>query len=238
MAPDGGPPTSEAELLAQLPPTNAPGVFPRDVLPPNERILFETRPSYLGLYWGRTVFFGLWVLLFVAAIFGIPAGAAAYAFFAFLFAVPILLAVWQWSRTAYALSNQRVLKIAGLRGSDFQEAMYSQVQNLVLEPGISGGLRFDATPVGQPAGHFWASGRRQIRWTALSGAPRVYGFVQDAFALGMRQAEVRQAFDSHWSQVAPVSLTCAYCGSTIDLRSLDPRNPRCPTCSAPVAPPT
>ena len=238
MASSDAGPRTEAELLQRLPASNVPGAFPREILPPNERILFETRPRLFALYWGRSVWTFFWSGLALLALAVDPSNWEGSVGIIVLFGLPLWVSVPFWWKSAYALTDRRVLRVAGLRGSDFQEATYEQVQNLTTEPGISGGLRFDTSPPVGAFGHApgWAAKQRPLRWQAIANAPRVYEFVQEAFALGLRQSAERGAVDAAWQKIDRVSVRCEYCGTLIDLATLDRSNLRCPSCSAPLSP--
>jgi hypothetical protein len=232
-----GPPQTDAELRTRIPPSNIPGVFPRDLLPPYEQVIFETRPGLFALYWGRLIFFGFWFLLLLgvsAAAFPPPIGVW---FFVALPGLGILIPIYQWRNYAYALTDRRVLAISGMQGSAFQDAAFGQVHNLALEPGFSGGLRFDTTPPpsGYSAGH--PPRARPIRWIGLQQPARVYQFVQEAFAFEIRRNIAAQHVQAAMEELTVGKVRCEYCGGMIELSLLDPGNPRCPQCAAPLLPP-
>ncbi|MCI4365151.1 MAG: PH domain-containing protein [Thermoplasmata archaeon] len=237
---DEGPKT-EAALLLELPPSNQPGVFPRSLLPGGERVLFETRPGLLGLYVGRILLLFLLALLFLVAAEAPSDLNNPFAWF--VFALSLFLIVYYillWRATAYALTDRRVLLVSGLRRSAFLDAQYEQVQNLRLEPGFSGGLKFDATPPQAPSrligGRKYA---RMIFWRALEDAPRVQSFVQDAFALHERESAQAGLRDALIAKMTEGRFPCAYCRTLVDIRTVDFASPRCPSCGAPlVVPPS
>ena len=229
-------PQSEAELLAHLPPSNRAGILRREILPPGERVLYETRPSLLALYWGRLIFLTLWILLWGGLAVVAPPEAAAGAL---IFLSPallwLLLIYLRWSHSVYALTDQRVILISGLTGSEFLDASYPQIHNLTSE---GGGIRFDTTPA-PSYGTFQAAPKtRIIRWSGLSDPARVYMFVQEAFAFEIDRSRQAAATHEILQRAVAASIPCAYCGSPIDLATLDPANPRCPICSAPVTLPS
>ncbi len=212
------------------PVNNMPGVFPRDVLPPGERVLYETRPGLLALFGGRLIFIILWSALWVYAGFAIndPVGSAIFLSPTTIWLVVLLL---QWRHRAYALTDQRVIRIAGARGFEFQDASYSQIHNLVSE---EGGIRFDTTPPPPIGGHSIFARGRVIRWDSISDVPRVYTFVQEAFAFGLRRNQAYALAQATINRIAATSIRCEYCGGLIDLATMNPSNPRCPSCNAPV----
>ncbi|MCI4320203.1 MAG: hypothetical protein L3J87_05555 [Thermoplasmata archaeon] len=227
-------PKTEADLLVQLPPTNQPGALPRELLPPGEHVLFETRPGFFALYWGRLIV----ILLFLALFFGVAATSVSALPGGVILGTPFLLwlivLVVQWRHQVYALTDQRVIRVSGVRGSQFQDASYVQVHNLATEPGISGGLRFDTTPPSAYGGGAHAGRQRPLRWDGIAKAPLVYAFVQEAFAFGLRRQTEALAAQAALDKFTAASIRCEYCGGPIELASLDPLNPKCPTCSAPV----
>jgi hypothetical protein len=173
---------TDPELKALLPSSYEVGVIPRAFLVPGERVLFETRPSLAARYWGRIAFLAFWGFLFVLGSFGVPGGLDVTAL---VFGVIILLLiaypVLQWRRSAYGITDQRILRVDGVREQDLMAATYDQVQSLSRISGSYGGLRFELfgpTPTG-----WWASHKgRRIDWDSLRESPQVYQFVQTAFA--------------------------------------------------------
>src|SRR5262249_37052581 len=134
-------PRTEEELLADLPPSYVPGVLPRELLPPGERVLFETRASFFGLYWGRASFCVLYLLFFSSV--GATSSAAIPGAILFDSPVAIWLAVLVLDarHRVYALTDRRVLRVSGVRSTGFQDAAYGQIRNLAVEPGSSGTVR-------------------------------------------------------------------------------------------------
>lgn len=228
---------SESELLAQLPPSNTPGILPRELLPPGERVLFETRPSILALYWGRLTFLALYLALFISLGISAPAAIPGSIFFSSFAVIWLAYIYFQWRSRIYALTDQRVIRVSGLRGSTFQDAAYSQIHNLSTEAGLSGGLRFDTTPPSFGPGYPAPTRTRPLRWDGLSDTPRVYSFVQQAFAFGVQQHRIAAATQAAFDRATGDSITCQYCGGLINLDQLDPSDPRCPRCNAPVTAP-
>lgn len=227
------PPLTESDLAARLPPSNSPGLLRRDLLPPGERVLFETRPSLWGLYWGRLIVLLLLLLFFVAVTVGAPLDAIpGLAFFEALFVIALVLTYLGWRNRVYALTNQRVIRVFGIRGTGFQDAAYSQITNMTLEGGAS--LRFDTTPFPTGYGSPSPPATRILWWESLPDGARVYTFVQEAFAVALREATQTAAVDAAVARTMGPTITCNYCGGPIDVATLDAANPRCPRCSAPV----
>ena len=228
-------PQSDAELLAQLPPSNTPGALPRELLPPGERILFETRASLLGLYWGRLTFLALYFALWVGLSISSPDALGGSLFFIALGLIWLAVIYLNWRNRIYALTDQRVIRVSGMRGSVFQDAAYAQITNMTLETGSGGGLKFDTNPLPTPFAPQVRTRTRPLWWDGLSDAPRVYSFVQQAFAIGLARAHQTAAVEALMSKVTNQSITCAYCGGLVDLTLIDVTNPKCPRCGAPVA---
>jgi len=231
------PPKTEAVLLLSLPPSNLPGVFPRDLLTGDERILYETRPSLLGLYVGRMIVLALFLLLFIYATVGLPLNPATW-FFDAVFLGLLVYLVLLWRASAYAISDRRVLKLGGIRRTDFLDATYDQVQNLRLESGFSGGIKFDATPPHAPTGLL--SGRKYaktIYWRALPNPPQVLTYVQQAFALHEHQVAQTGLREMLIARMRQDRLPCAYCGTLVDIKTVDYASPKCPNCGAPLVEP-
>lgn len=200
-------------------------------------MLFETRPSLFALYWGRIVLIVLLLALFVWA--GVAGGAApGAAILGTPVAIWLIVILLQWRGRTYALTDRRVIRTSGIRGTTFEDATYAQIRNLGLAPGYAGGLRFDTTPPPGPNGPVASHRPRVLRWDGLPEAPRVYAFVQAAFAFELRQARTRAATEAAFDRLSADSIPCAYCTGLIDLNDLDPANPKCPRCGAPLTIPS
>ncbi len=232
-------PKTEAALLLDLPPTNQPGAFPRELLPGGERVLFETRPGLWGLYGGRLVLFGVIILFFVAVAAAAPSSLiVGFAIVLIPVVLPVIYWVLVWKATAYALTDRRVLLVTGARRGTFVDATYAQVQNLQLEPGSGGGLKFDATPPQAP--HTLIGTRKfskKIYWKALPDAGRVQSFVQEAFALHERESAQAGLRDALIARMTENRFPCAYCRTLVDIRTVDFASPKCPSCGAPLTVP-
>jgi hypothetical protein len=241
MAVGADAPKTETDLLLNLPPTNQPGVFPRRLLTGDERVLFETRPSLLGLYWGRLTIIAIWVLLFAAATAATPSlqtNPAGWFFIGFPVVIAIVY-VLIWQKTAYALTSRRVLRLSGLRQTDFADASYDQVEGLTLVSGTSGGIKFDATPPNAPSrvigGRKYA---KTIYWNALPESPRVYTFIQQAFSLHANQAVEKGVRAQLLARLRQGRITCEYCHALVDVQQVNVSSPKCPQCGAPLVAPT
>jgi hypothetical protein len=230
-------PKNEAELLQTVPPSNQSGVFPRALLNTGERLYYEARPSLWGRYWGRIVLLILGVLFFLIGV-GSPGYVEnpAFLFFEGLFFLLILLTVILWSRTVYALSAQRVLKVSGLRQGVLEEADYDQVTNLSLIPSSGGTLSFDLVPMVAATPQPSARGRTaKLLWTAARQAPQVYAFVQRAFALNVLQVQADRARALLLRQATANKIQCSYCRALVDLSVVEGTAvPKCPQCGAPL----
>jgi len=231
-----GVPKTEAALLMDVPASNRPGAFPRGVLPPAERVLYETRPTLFGRYGGRLIVLILLALLFGGVAIAAGGGAAWGGLFLLgITAIPIIYWVLEWRGTAYALTDRRVLLVGGIRQTTFLDATYAQVQSLNLVSGWGGGLKFDATPPAAP--HTLIGTRKfskKIFWRALQDPSRVQSFVQEAFLLHEREAAQTGLRDALIAKMTENRFPCAYCRTLIDIRTVDFATARCPSCGAPL----
>ncbi|HEY6238207.1 MAG TPA: hypothetical protein VIZ68_03355, partial [Thermoplasmata archaeon] len=165
----------------------------------------------------------------LTAPLGAAEGAAIFAAPGVLWVIVIYL---QWRHRVYALTDQRVMRIEGITGSDFRDAAYTQIHNLSSEPG---GIRFDTTPPPSAMGVAAPARNRVILWEGIDDVPRVYTFVQEAFAFGLRRSQAYAVTQSLIARISASSIRCEYCGGPIDLATLDLSKPRCPQCNAPLA---
>jgi hypothetical protein len=206
------------------------------LLTPGERVLFETKPTLLGLYWGRLTLLVLLDLLWIAVAVGLPTNPTGGLFTAITTLV-LVYYVLKWRSSAYALTNRRVLSVVGIRQPNLTEALLDQVRNLRLEPGTSGGIKFDATPPDAPT-TFLGTRKfaKTIYWRALPLASRTYEFVQQAFALQSVQSFHNGLRADLVERISQRAIPCEYCGTMVDLDTVDPLKPRCPSCGAPFVP--
>lgn len=257
MAVASGP--TENQLLQMVPESNAPGSFPPQLLHPGERIVFETRPNLLRGYGGRIILLALIAAFFAWVFTGAHTWWDPFAWiFTGLPVLGILLIVWGWRNTAYALTDQRVLSISGLRRSDFNAATVDRVVNVQsVRPG-SGSLEFTLAPFamgaasqprlasapGSPAIMWGASlgtatPRAELRagrivWRNLAQPAVVFSFLDQAIPLYARR--LWESGRRQWltSQLAAEEIRCSYCGNTVDLMAINLDAPTCPRCSAPL----
>ncbi|MCI4350088.1 MAG: hypothetical protein L3K15_01035 [Thermoplasmata archaeon] len=229
-------PSSEAELERVRPPTSRTGVFPVTALQGGEKVLYETRPKISTGRWVIIFVFGIFVLLFALVVATQPqdqgANLGAGIFALFLFALPIFIVLGLWSRVAYAMTDQRVLTRSG---SDFQSVSYDQITSVSMtKKSATVVFHLAPPPAGSKTGLLGSSRAPTMVWSPVPGAPAVVSFAQSAVAyyrIRNRQRDLRQ-------QVTVASLmdriVCPYCGARIDIATLSPDNPKCPSCAAPV----
>lgn len=240
-------PRNEGELLQRRPPGHEDGAFPRRLLLPGERILFETRPTPTRqLGWAVAIigflFAAAAVSTAVALILSVApgyAGAAVAESFVFL-GVPSTL-VWgavlagllrSRRRSAYALTNRRVLVVRGFWSSEFLFADWGQVERLYMPPGESASVVFEFVP--QASVSEGATRSRRIRWTSLRSGQRTYDFAQLAFTVEATRSATQTRELRKRTDLLTRRVPCAYCGNLVafDRESSDART--CPRCSAPL----
>jgi hypothetical protein len=230
-------PTTETELLQRRPISFRQDAFPRKWITADERVLFETRPSLLGIYWGRlALFLGFATLLLVDATYPMYLYSAGYwGFEAFLFLVPTGVVYLAWRGRAYALTNQRVLETSGLVSPTVEYARYDEVQNLTVGTGATGDLRFElGAPGGSKVGRAAAGRPKKVVWRSVPMAPQVYEFVQDAFRLAALQDAQKRVRADFIGRALRTRIVCEYCGGLIEFDPDKKSETKCPSCGAPV----
>ena len=229
-----GVPQSPSDLLRDLPPSNQHGVFPTQYLGAGEQILFETRPGFLRLYWGRLTIFILLFLVFLGPVEE-PSYVANpfFPFFEGLFVFLIIVTWFSWRRTAYALTDRQVLATSGVFGGSAVQAPYDQIQNLTVGVGETADIVFETAPTmgiaRGPRGH-----GRKIVWKSVPYATKVYQFVQLAFGMRARVAQQEQLRNTIVARTMAGTITCIYCGGPINVKGVDVTKAQCPRCGAPV----
>lgn len=169
-------------------PVEMPNVFPRGLLLPGERVLYEIRPTYWGIYGPSTVLVGILMIIFL-----LPITQPGYLLNPFLYVLEglLLLALVifrrSWKGLAFALTSQRVLTVNGRRGTQGREGPLWALQRIGLE-GLSSSVitfYFDPNSLGTRT-----PGRRKVRWPGVRGAPSVYSYLQQlvASSVGNRPA--------------------------------------------------
>lgn len=209
-------------------------MFPPQYLGPGERILFETRPSLLRLYWGRLTVYVLLFLIFLGPVEE-PSYLTnpAFPFFEGFFLLLIALTVYAGRRTAYALTDRQVLATSGIFGGSSVQAAYDQVQNLTVGVGETADIVFTTVETrGLSLGG--RSGGRRIVWKSVPYANRVYQFVQQAFRIRAGAAQQELIRNTLVAKTFGGSITCVYCGGPISVLGIDPTKAKCPQCGAPV----
>ena len=161
-------------------PTEMPNVFPRGLLLPGERILYEIRPAYWGVYGPATVLVGVLMVFFLLPITqpGYLLNPILYVFEGLL-VLALALFRRSWKGLAFALTSQRVLTVNGRRGTQGREGPLWALQRIGLE-GLSGNvIAFYFEPRALGTG---AAGRKKVRWPGVRGSPAVYSYLQQLVA--------------------------------------------------------
>jgi hypothetical protein len=229
-------PASEGELQRAQPGSNRPGVFPREALLGAEKVVYETRPGLFALHPYLIVLpMPLDILIALAIGVGFAEGqggvslAGGGSLILLVLLLPFFYALYDWRRSAYAITDQRVVTRSG---DDYQTVTFDTVRSVSLR-GKSSTVVFELVPPpGEPGGGFLAARRTRMTWKGLRGAGAVASYAQSAvefYRLRNQQRVLRQNL-----VVSSMSgkIVCAYCGGLIDLSAVDPEAPRCPRCSA------
>jgi hypothetical protein len=243
-------PRNEAELLAHRPPGYRYGAFPRALLLPGERVVYEGRPVLTTSHRWALGFFGSQLTLstvVLLAVFALlpslptwqpdvpillAAGIATY----LVYGVPLYLVLLSWTRTAFALTDRRVLIVHGLLSSTFEFAYLGEVQGLDPPHTPTADLTFRIESISPPdVGAVKRPLRSVLVWPAVGHAPRTYEFLQSAFALGSENARhfLERIQKREWMRSGHA--VCAYCGHLVATARSDRADGSCPRCSAPLA---
>jgi hypothetical protein len=230
-------PRSENDLFLARPGSNREGAFPRAALLGEEKVVFEARPGLIAfhpaLFWFAVVwavFFALVAAVGAAQISG-AAGYGAFGLILLILAAPFLVAVGLWSRTSYALTDQRIVARSG---DTFDSAPLERVGNLRLGR-KSSTIVFELVP--DPAGAdrgLLGAHRPSLEWDGVPGAPGVASYATSAirfFQLRQNQKRLRESFVTASMEDR---ISCEYCGALIPVASLDQGDPKCPRCTAPI----
>jgi hypothetical protein len=237
-------PRNEGELIHQRPESHTHGAFPRRLLFPGERVLYEGRPELAASKGGRLV--ALAFLLALTLITGAAAlavnngseGASGIllttAFFALLFGGLLALVVISWRHSAFALTHRRVVVVGGFWGSQFHSAEFAQVQRLSATADAVGPILFEistsATAEAAPA-----RPSTTLRWDSVRGAPATYAFIQTAFALARAEDFSELRGRRRRAALGEGRVACAYCGNPVRLEAIAIEAARCPRCTAPLS---
>jgi len=226
-------PSSEGELARMVPAANRPGSFPEGDLAAGEKIIFETRPRFIGLhpalFYGSlpfVLFFGLIASLGIYQV-GIETFGPAAAFVMILVLIPDLYCAYSWSHTSYVVTNQRVMSQSG---DSVTAAGFDEIQRVDL---ASSGVVFELTPSRTDPGS--EPGRpRTLRWVAVPNAPAVVPFLQSAVAFYRIQQKGANLEQRMVAAEASSHVTCPYCGTLIETDQISLQDPHCPSCTAPL----
>jgi hypothetical protein len=167
-------------------PIEMPNVFPRGLLLTGERVLYEVRPGYWGIYGPATVLIGILMLIFLAPI-SQPGYLLNPVFYVFegLLVLAIVLLRRAWKGLAFALTSQRVLTVNGRRGTQGREGPLWALQRIALE-GLSGGVIAFYFEPGVP--RMGTARAKKVRWPGIRDSAAAYAYLQHLLAgyLGSR----------------------------------------------------
>jgi len=234
-------PQSETDLQRTRPGSNTPGALRTNALLGGEKVIYEDHPRALGLH---PVLF--WAALPVALLFGavIVVGATTSSgaevlvlgiFGTVVFVLPPVVvmayAVSSARRTAYALTDQRVIFQSG---DESVSIPYDQLGGVSVR-GRSSTIAFEIrTAAAVPRSRLFRGTTPSLLWKAVRNAPAVASYAQSAsqyYRLRLQQTQIRQ-------DLIKASLEdkvfCQYCGGFVLLSQLNPKDPRCPRCYAPI----
>jgi hypothetical protein len=221
--------------------SNRPELFPAGALARGERVIYATRPSFLTLYWGRTLILGLWLLIVVGA--GAAPGSltnywnnpAAY-FFIGLGVFLLYFVYQQWNHDLYALTSRRVVRIKGWRGRDVLSVPIQYVDTVSSTGSSSEVLEFRYRVAVKPSKSDPAGYKiKVLRWPGIPDLLAVSALVQQGIASARDQMRADAMRAQAVQRVAANTVKCEYCGRTVPIEGLDLAQPVCPGCGAPLS---
>jgi hypothetical protein len=161
-------------------PIEMPNVFPRGLLLPGERVLYEVRPGYWGIYGPATVLVGILMLIFLAPISqpGYLLNPFLYVFEGLLVLALVLLRR-AWKGLAFALTSQRVLTVNGRRGTQGREGPLAALQRIGLEGLLGSVIAFYFEPAVPRSGIARA---KKVRWPGIRDSAAAYAYLQHLLA--------------------------------------------------------
>jgi hypothetical protein len=229
-------PGSEGDLQQAQPGSNQPGVFPREALLGAEKVVYEARPRLFALHpYLIALPLPVIALIALAIVAGFAegqggiglVGGGTFVLLPLLF--PVLYAVYDARRSAYAITDQRLIVRSG---DDYQSATFDTVRRVTLRT-KSSTVDFDLVPPpGGPTGGFLVARKTRMTWKGLRGAAAVASFAQSAVEFYRLRNQQRQLRQNLVVSAMSGKIVCAYCGGMIDLSTVNPDAPRCPRCSA------
>ena len=239
------PPLPENPIPSAPAKLQTPGALPRSFLQPGERIYFEGRPSFSGYSWGRFLVYGFFLFVLIVTLLFAPVAMLANGVWWFFFVIFVALAahrIYVWSRSAFVLTDRRVLSTAGFVSNGLEQASLLQVKNVTVGVGIWRNVTFH---IGNPPGVPLTFGMsRKVVWHDVPGAADVANYVGQAISVllpALLQAQAVQAQAQtealHFARKLARTIYCPYCGTAIDASTLPKENAACPSCGAPVTPP-
>ena len=222
------------------PGSNHPGALPREILLGSERVVYEAHPGARRLhpfmFWVPipiAVFFGIFIVAGALTDGGpntIPVVLVGFFLLVLPFVAVTYRAISLARKTTYGLTDQRVI----LRvGDDNVSLPYTQVAGV----SVSGksDVVFSIRPdMAAPISNLLHRNPPSMVWKAVSGATALAAYARSAsqyYSLRIQQAQIRQ--DLVRASIED-KVFCEYCGGFSTLSQIDPNDPRCPRCRAPI----
>lgn len=184
-----------------LPTAFAQGVFPREYVARGEGLIYETRPTGFVLV-GPIVRFVFLLLVFfvipVATVPSIPGALVAFLFIVFVLPplLGLVIAILRWTKTAYALTDRRVLDSTGVVSRNLIECSFEKFQTVSMHQGIFGRLFGYGNLVFTTAGLSGRMTRRRVLraggvfWHGVRDPVNTRRFVEEVREITSRQKKI------------------------------------------------
>jgi hypothetical protein len=189
LFPAGAVDPREYALYQSRPQNHQDGVFPREYLTHDERIIYECKPNFLGYLFPHILLTVIMVLLFVILpqAFGdwVAAG-----FFAFLWGLAFVVRLLGYFFTVYAVTDKRVLRKSAVLGRNIVDIRFERVSSVYLHQTLFMRLVGCGNLYILPMGvAFGGQMSRSVAWIGMSNPVQTRAYLEEVSNLYHQKAK-------------------------------------------------